>query len=329
LWVAGLVVMVEMRQHAVDLAIEGGAVTFLIDCSHYQGAINWSQVAGNGCAGAYIKVTDGAGGVDANWQANHAGARAAGLPVGPYHFAEGGDAQAEATHFASTWSAGWQLHPVLDYEIGSANSAWLTEFRVAFRQKTGFDPFRVYAAEGMLTGQLNPSGWIDGDTTIWAARYASSLGWNHPALVLWQNTDAANVPGVVGNVDEDQFMNGWTPAGETPGNEGEVANTIMSLTVDQTKGRAYAVLTEGSNSGYFSQGWLSLTALYGGEEGITGARITYLNDDGTHAGDESVDVAWNKRWFQQMPDGVGIVTVDWTPATDGTILVGAVELASK
>lgn len=192
-------------------------MTFMIDCSHYQGTINWQQVKADGCVGAYVKTTDGASGVDVDWQTNHAGARVVGIPVGPYHFAEGGNVSAEAAHFASVWSAGWDLHPVLDYEIASANANWLSAFRTYFRQDTGFDPFRVYSSEGFLTGQLNPAGWIDSDTTIWAARYAPSLGWNHPSLVIWQYTSAANIPGVLGNVDESEFVNGWLPADDQGG----------------------------------------------------------------------------------------------------------------
>jgi hypothetical protein len=32
--------------------------------------------------------------------------------------------------------------------------------------------------------------------------------------VLWQNTSAATIPGVLGSVDEDRFMHGWTPAAD-------------------------------------------------------------------------------------------------------------------
>lgn len=189
-------------------------MTFVIDTSHYQGVINWEQVKADGCVGAYVKATDGAFGVDADWQTHRAGANAVGIPVGPYHFAEGGNVSAEAAHFASIWSAGWQLHPALDYEIAGVNATWLVAFRTDFRQDTEYRPFRVYASESNLTGALNPAGWIDSNTTIWAARYNSTLGWTHPQLVLWQNTSAANIPGIVGSVDEDQFMNGWTPAAD-------------------------------------------------------------------------------------------------------------------
>jgi len=204
---------------------------FLLDASHYQGTINWPRVRADNCLGAYIKVSDGSTGVDPTWQTNHAGARGVGLPVGPYHFAEGGNSGTEAAHFSGAWPAGWDLDPVLDYEIAGANAGWLSSFRLNFRTITGFQPFRVYSGLSLLEGALNPANWIDAETTIWAARYAASLGWNHPALVLWQNTSTATLPGVLGDVDEDQFMNGWTPATDQGGSVA-LTQTDAQLVVD-------------------------------------------------------------------------------------------------
>lgn len=186
---------------------------FVFDASHYQGTINWPQVKADGCLACYIKTTDGTS-EDPTWQTNHNGARSNGIPVGPYHFAEGTNADHEAATFASIWPAGWNLHPVLDYEIASANASWLSSFRTSFRTYTTFEPFRVYSSLSLLQGALNPSQWVDADTSIWVARYNTTLGWNHPAAVLWQNTDAARVIGIVGDVDEDQFLNGWTPGAD-------------------------------------------------------------------------------------------------------------------
>jgi Glycosyl hydrolases family 25 len=186
-------------------------MSFVFDCSHYQGTINWTQVKADGCLAAYIKTTDGASGSDAAWQTNHANARAVGIPVGPYHFSEDGNAVAEANNFASCWSAGWNLHPVLDEEKSTASAGFVTAFRSAFRASTGQQGFRVYSSLSLLEGALNPSGWLDADTTIWVARYNSTLGWDNPSAVLWQSTSAANIAGVLGNIDEDFFLNGWTP----------------------------------------------------------------------------------------------------------------------
>lgn len=189
-------------------------MTFMLDCSHYQGSINWSQVKAAGCVGVVIKTTDGSSGVDANWQTNHAGARAAGIPASPYHFSEDGNPATEAAHFASVWSAGWDFRPWLDEELSTSSSGFISAFRSTFRSITGHQPFGVYSSESFLAGKLNPSGWIDSETGIWAARYASALGWSHPQLLIWQYSSAAIIPGVLGHVDESEFMNGWTPAAD-------------------------------------------------------------------------------------------------------------------
>lgn len=186
----------------------------LIDVSHYQGQINWSQAAPN-IQGAYVKLTEGTSYVDGPWRTNHDGATAAGLPVGCYHFADLADPVAEANHFADQYvTAPWQLRPVLDIETAGATAAWIRAFRAQFRARTGTAAFRVYTSLSFLIGSLNPTGWIDADTDIWVAAYRSALGWTHPQLALWQNTSNATVPGVVGSVDADQYQNGWTPAAD-------------------------------------------------------------------------------------------------------------------
>jgi hypothetical protein len=186
-------------------------MTFMLDCSHYQGTINWPQVKAAGCVGVMVKTTDGATGVDANWQINHAGAQSVGLPVSPYHFSEDGNPATEAAHFASIWSAGWDFRPWLDEEKTTANAAFIRTFRSTWRGITNYPLFGVYSSENLLTGRLAPSGWIDPQTGIWAARYAPSLGWDEDQLLIWQFSSAATIPGVLGHVDESEFMHGWAP----------------------------------------------------------------------------------------------------------------------
>jgi hypothetical protein len=186
----------------------------LIDVSNHQGTIDWHRTD-PAIDGAYVKVTEGTGYTDPFWPANHAGAVAGGKPVGAYHFATGADPVVEANHFADQHlRAAWQLDPVLDAEVPAVGWAWVVAFRAQFRKRTGVSRFRLYTSTGYLTGQLNPANWIDAASTIWAAHYAAAIGWSHPQLVLWQNTNAATIPGVLGNVDADQFMNGWTPASD-------------------------------------------------------------------------------------------------------------------
>ncbi len=57
-----------------------------IDVSHHQGEIDWPAVAADGISFAYIKATEGGDHIDRRFAENWAGARAAGLRVGAYHF---------------------------------------------------------------------------------------------------------------------------------------------------------------------------------------------------------------------------------------------------
>src|SRR6266699_6558454 len=101
-----------------------------VDVSHYQGSINWVSVAGSGITFAWAKATEGAtsGGDDATFTANAANAKAAGIPIGAYHFAhsELNTPASEAAHF---WAVagpnikgdGKSLMPMLDIEASSVS----------------------------------------------------------------------------------------------------------------------------------------------------------------------------------------------------------------
>ncbi|MDE2490042.1 MAG: glycosyl hydrolase [Elusimicrobia bacterium] len=74
-----------------------------VDVSHYQGAVDWSLVAGAGLSFAYIKATQGASGLDARFAANWSGAAAAGLRRGAYHFFDAcRDGASQAANFLKT-----------------------------------------------------------------------------------------------------------------------------------------------------------------------------------------------------------------------------------
>lgn len=193
----------------------------LVDVSHHNtdaGPINWAT-ANRSIDGVYIKVTEGLSLVDPAWQTDYTGAGAQAIPRGPYHFADLGSATAEADHFADqVLLREWELVPVLDIEKTGATADWLKAFRSRFRARMTAagrsTRFRVYTSVSFLQGALAPGGWVDATTTIWAARYAKTLGFDHPNLVLWQNTSTATLPGFVGSVDEDQYQHGWTPAAD-------------------------------------------------------------------------------------------------------------------
>jgi lysozyme len=57
-----------------------------IDVSHHQGVVDWGRVAKSDVAFAILKATEGGDYVDETFARNLAGAEAAGLVVGAYHF---------------------------------------------------------------------------------------------------------------------------------------------------------------------------------------------------------------------------------------------------
>lgn len=188
----------------------------ILDVSHYQGdrgPINWDRVKADGFVGVYLKASEGANYVDPRWSDFYTAAGRAGLARGAYHFADLGNATAEAAHFATVIGGhSWELLPVGDIEKAGSTGAWTRSFISTFRARFGHPWFRVYAPEGLLTGSMNPTGWYDAHCSIWAARYAAALGWDHAGLELWQNRSTAQIPGVLGNVDEDVRQHGWTVA---------------------------------------------------------------------------------------------------------------------
>jgi hypothetical protein len=72
-----------------------------IDVSYHQGTIDWQRVAGADKRFAFIRATAGALTADTAYAANHAGALAAGLAVGSYHFANPDFAANDAANEAS------------------------------------------------------------------------------------------------------------------------------------------------------------------------------------------------------------------------------------
>jgi hypothetical protein len=251
----------------------------IIDCSHYQGQINWDQVKRDGVIGAMIKTTEGLGYVDPAWTDHYAGAGSVGIARGPYHFADLADPVAEANHFCDVAGIhNWELLYTGDIEKAGATGAWTVAFRNQLRLRTGRAWWRAYSSYSLLIGAMNPNVWYDAATSIWAARYNTTLGWDHAGLELWQNTDAATVPGILGHVDEEQRLHGWspsvdmsrtgvihTPPAPTPPAPHPVtgklpANTVLKM---GSRGAAVSLLQRTLNTQYPAYSHLAVDGDYG------------------------------------------------------------------
>ncbi len=200
-----------------------GAVTEGIDVSHWQGVIDWTKVHGARKRFAYIKASDGTSFVDDRYAANRAGAKAAGLDVGAYHFARpdatAGDAVAEADHFVDTaaWSRG-ELLPVLDLEQAGGLSVdalqtWVRTFLGRVAERTGVRAI-IYVSPSFWTTRMGDTTWFadHGYQAIWIAHWTSAEAprmpasdWSSRGWTYWQYSSDGSVPGISGRVDLDRY----------------------------------------------------------------------------------------------------------------------------
>src|SRR5262245_35744114 len=176
-----------------------------IDVSHHQGMIDWGKVAKSDVAFAILKATEGGDYVDDTFARNLAGAKAAGLVVGAYHFftfCRPGAEQAE-NFLRAVPRERPMLPPVVDIEFGGncaarpavadlqrELTAFLTPVEAAFGR-----PAIVYvidaAAAQYQAAIPNRPRWVRS-----LASPPANGDW-----VLWQYHNAGHVDGIGSAVD--------------------------------------------------------------------------------------------------------------------------------
>lgn len=200
-----------------------------LDCSHYQGKIDFQKLATNQppIQFIYFKATQGTGYIDPMLKINASGAQSIGLPFGYYHFATLNtnnivqDAQAEAKYFLSILQSlpKYTLPLVLDIEDdkGAENSnltpvdilGWINSFFDILKDR-GHDNYALYSYTQFLNKWLSQAHGL-GSTKLWIAQYTSRskptlpAGWKE--FYLWQYSAKGNVKGIVGNVDMNTSFN--------------------------------------------------------------------------------------------------------------------------
>jgi GH25 family lysozyme M1 (1,4-beta-N-acetylmuramidase) len=219
-----------------------------IDVSHWQGSIDWTQVAAAGTRFAIAKATQGRAYVDPQYGINKAGAELNGIVFGAYHFAEPdntrNDAVREADHFVDTAQLEpGNLIPVLDIErtgglTQAKVTAWILAWLDRVTERVGVRPM-VYTS---------PNGWLNrtGDTTavaaagytvLWVAHWGvaeprpPAADWNGNGWTFWQYTSQGSVPGIIGNVDLDWYESGDLSPVMIPTPDGTPPSAAMSLPV--------------------------------------------------------------------------------------------------
>lgn len=198
-----------------------------IDVSSHQARIDWERIKADGIRFAYIKATEGVGFVDPKMRAFAAGAQAAAIPHGFYHFARPDtrsgattqtairDAQAEADSFlAVAFPRPGQLLPALDLETGSLVPRVLVRWTRAWlervTERSGVTPL-IYTYPAFWSRMGNTTQF--GSYRLWIAHYGVASprlppGWKRHTI--WQYTSSGSVPGIPGRVDLDRLADGVT-----------------------------------------------------------------------------------------------------------------------
>ncbi|MEA2673649.1 MAG: lysozyme, partial [Chloroflexota bacterium] len=196
-----------------------------VDVSHYQGTINYAQVAAAGKSFVIAKATEGIGYTDPNWTKNLAAATAAGLKVTGYHFArpDGNPTKPvqEADWFVSQLAlAPGMIVPALDLERSggmspSALQAWVGAWLGEVYAKTGVRPM-IYTSPSFWGSHRGNTAMFanQGYKILWVAHWfvgnptVPGNNWGGKGWTFWQYDDCGSVPGITtGCVDLDRYHN--------------------------------------------------------------------------------------------------------------------------
>jgi lysozyme len=200
-----------------------------LDVSVYQSTIDWNRVAAAGKKFAIIRASAGSLTADTKYAANRSGAKAAGLPIGAYHFANPdtatNDALNEANWFLqnATPTHG-EMIPALDVEVTnglsvSAMQTWVSTWLTRVSSVLGVKPMIYSSPNFWATSMGDTLMFADGGYKIlWIAHWTSASqptvpagNWGGNGWTFWQYTSSGTVPGITGNADLDRY-NGTTLA---------------------------------------------------------------------------------------------------------------------
>ena len=193
-----------------------------IDVSHYQGTIDWTQVPGSGRRFVVMQATVGETYVDPTYATNHAGARAAGLPIAAYHFAWPldlpNDAVIQADWFAQNAALlPGDLIPALDLEqtgglSPAALQVWVGAWLGEVYAKLGVRPM-IYTSPSFWANAMGDTSMFadQGFAVLWVAHWSTSSptvpgnNWGGHGWTFWQYSNCGSVTGISGCVDLDRY----------------------------------------------------------------------------------------------------------------------------
>lgn len=181
-----------------------------IDVSRYQKKIDWKRVKAAKIEFVYIKATEGASYTDPFFRQNISGARAAGIPVGVYHFFRmTSSAQAQFAHFKRVVAGlKMDLIPMIDIEVSDGCSKAQIQKRLdqiiaLFKKEYGSLPM-IYSSQEFYNDYLAPR---YNRYHLYLGRY----GGTRPEIdgtgsyTIWQYSRKGKVDGISTDVDVCRF----------------------------------------------------------------------------------------------------------------------------
>lgn len=200
------------KELSVVVCADGETVSG-IDVSYYQDDIDWGAVAADGIDFAFIRVSDGTGFLDPEFDDNWSGARAAGVVRGAYqYFRADGDAAAQANLLLDTMGPleADDLPPVIDVEsdeglapgdVAAQVGIWIDTVEA----ELGVQPI-IYTARYFWDDSVGTDAFAD--YPLWVANWEVDCP-NLPSpwsdWVFWQWSDSGSIAGISGGVDTDVF----------------------------------------------------------------------------------------------------------------------------
>ena len=206
----------DVNTESNEITLSNGKGIKGIDVSSWQGDIDWQQVKDSGVEFVIIRVggrgtSEGTLYADERCQENYRGAKAAGLKVGAYIFAQSltVDEAVEEAEYVLEAVKDWDVEMPLVYDweyvdadarTADMDSRTLTDMATAFCDRilaSGYQPM-IYFGRSQSMDMLILEELVE--YPFWLAMYSTIMDYPYK-VQMWQYTDQGKVPGISGNVD--------------------------------------------------------------------------------------------------------------------------------
>ncbi len=176
----------------------------------YNGVVDWESVAAQGYTYAMIRIAEGqAPDVDSQFEANYAGAKAAGLKVGVYHDCciRTPEAAVLEANYCLELLNGRELDYPVAYDIekngsffgGIENTTAIAKSYCDIISAAGYTPM-IYSTASHLTNDFN---WVELEgIKIWVAHYGVKETTFTGTYDIWQYTNKGSVEGANNDMGE-------------------------------------------------------------------------------------------------------------------------------